>query len=303
MIQGYYPKTGAASGTHLWRYVEAPTKEEQKQLIEKYDLKSHFVHDALDVFEIPRVELRGDTAYIITRFTYKTKGGTVKTAPILFAIREHELITVSRVAIPNLDNIIDEGDHSPGKQPDPIQLMLTILLEIDSLYDAIINERSHAIRSLRSKLGKRNLTTKDFIGFVTLEDTLNDFLNSLEPTNVTLAHMASSDEALFKNHQELLNTVLLNNKESIQACHAQLKSLEVLRRTYSLISSNNLDRTIKILTTVSVLIAIPTMLFSMYGMNVHLPWQNNGDAFPMIFTLSILTAVTAFIIGRHKKIF
>jgi Mg2+ and Co2+ transporter CorA len=108
---------------------------------------------------------------------------------------------------------------------------------------------------------------------------MNDFLSSLGPTNTTLRHLITSkDVHSISQHRELASTVILNNEQSIQTCEANLKSLASIRRTYTLISSHSLDRTIKILTMVSVFISIPTMFFSMYGMNIGLPEQHNRQA-------------------------
>ncbi len=306
MIQHYYPKqinSGDESGA-LWVYVENPSKAEQHKIVEEYGVLKHFIHDALDAYEIPRVESHDDSTYIFTRFAYQSEGGNVNTAPILFVLRANQLITVCKAPLPELSSLIETGEHALTGNFDPALLILNILLEIDSQYDLIINANAHRIHRLRSRLGKRDIGVNDFIGFVTLEDDLNDFLNSLEPTNATLRHLVSNHEARsFTPHTALVNTVILNNEQSIQACNANLKSLAAIRRTYSLIASHNLDRTIKILTTVSVLISIPTMFFSMYGMNVELPGQKAFWAFTVVFIVSLTVSWTAYLVGRKKHIF
>ena len=146
--------------------------------------------------------------------------------------------------------------------------------KIDADYDRFIHDLSGQIRRLLERLGTREVGTRSFIRFVHIEDDMNDFLGSLIPTNATLRHLVNgSSVAGFATHRELAETVILNNEQSIQTCEANLKSLNAIRRTYTLIGSHNLDRTIKILTMVSVLISIPTMFFSMYGMNIGLPGQ------------------------------
>lgn len=133
---------------------------------------------------------------------------------------------------------------------------------------------------------------------------MNDFLGALIPTNTTLRHLLDAHKVEgFTRHRELVDTVILNNEQSIQTCETNLKSLASIRRTYSLINAHNLDRTIKILTLASVFISIPTMFFSMYGMNMPLPEQHRQEAFTVLLVISILTVLTAFVIGRKKRIF
>lgn len=306
MIQNYYPKSDqeTTSTLALWTYVEAPTKAELSHLVGERGLTMRLLHDALDQYEIPRLENIGETIYIITRFAFLNNDGGVSTAPILFVLRSDELITVAKDHLPRLENLIEDGEHALTDAKDPILLMLNILLEIDSQYDAIINERSKRIRHLHNRLGKRDVGIPDYIGFVALEDSLNDLLNSLEPTNAALRHLLSTDTLHdFAGHRELVDTVILNNEQSIQACTARLKSLDSIRRAYSLINAHRLDRTIKILTLASVFIAIPTMFFSMYGMNIPLPWMRAEETFIiMLFICSVLLGA-AYAIGRKKHMF
>lgn len=306
MIITYYPEADSSNpeANALWTYVEAPSKADLAHLEHDRGLLKRFVHDALDHFEIPRLEMQDDTTYIITRFAYQTDGGAVSTAPILFALRANELITVSSDPLPRLEALIETGEHALVGDRDPVRLMLNILLEIDSQYDLIINDRSRRIRHLHSRLGKRDVGVPDFIGFVALEDSLNDLLNSLEPTNAALRHLLTTNTLHdFAGHHELVDTVVLNNEQSIQACAASLKSLDSIRRTYSLINSHRLDRTIKILTLASVFISIPTMFFSMYGMNIPLPWMRNEETFVIMIIACLVLVGSAYAVGRHKKVF
>jgi magnesium transporter len=76
-----------------------------------------------------------------------------------------------------------------------------------------------------------------------------------------------------------------------------------IREAYSTISSNNLNRSMKILTAATVIIAIPNVFYGMYGMNVALPFQDQPWAYSLvvIFTVFLITAI--FMMGRAKKIF
>ncbi len=306
MIETYYPQADSTDQepSALWTYVEAPSKTDITELVQKHGLPKRLVHDALDHYEIPRLETVDDATYIITRFAYQTESGTISTAPILFALRAHELISISSDRLPQLDALTDSGEHAIADASDPVLLMLTILLAIDSQYDTIIHDLSRRIRHLHSRLGKRDVGVPDFIGFVAIEDSLNDLLNSLEPTNSALRHLLSTNTLHdFAGHREVVDTVVLNNEQSIQACAASLKSLDSIRRTYSLINSHRLDRTIKILTLASVFISIPTMFFSMYGMNIPLPWMHDKETFLVMIVVCLILVGTAFTVGRKRHIF
>ncbi len=290
---------------NIWVHAEAPSEHEIKLLCEQYQLSERFVRDALDRDEIPRVETTGKHrhTYIITRFAYQTSEGGIETAPILFALDSERLVTVSLEKLPSIEDILPE-DASDGDGDDPVHLMLLILLKIDADYDRFIHDSSKQIRRLLERLGTRSVGPRSFIRFVHIEDDMNDFLSSLVPTNAALRHLLN-DSAVpgFAAHRDLVDTVILNNEQSIQTCESNLKSLTSIRRTYTLIGSHNLDRTIKILTMVSVFISIPTMFFSMYGMNIGLPEQHNKQTFAGLLIICLLTVLTAYAIGRKKRIF
>lgn len=292
----------SASEQVPWVHAEAPSEHEVGVLCSEYGLKKRFVHDALDRDEIPRVETVDEYTYIITRFAYETDDSDIETAPILFALSEEKLVTVSLEKLPSLHEVLGESGHVDTK--DPVLIMLLILLHIDAQYDRFIHDSSKQIHRLLANIGRRSLGPDSFIRFVHIEDDMNDFLSSLVPTNTTLRHLLTNKEVpAFAHHRDMANTVILNNEQSIQTCEANLKSLTSIRRTYTLIGSHNLDRTIKILTMVSVFISIPTMFFSMYGMNIGLPEQHNKQAFGGLLVVCLITVLTAYAIGRKKRIF
>lgn len=287
----------------VWIHAEAPSEHEIKQLCSQYRLRERLVRDALDQDEIPRVEAHDEYTYIITRFAYQKQSDDIETAPILFALNHEKLITVSLEKLPSLQDILaDESDRSADH--DPTHILLLILLKIDADYDRFIHDSSKQIRRLLERLGRSDVGPRSFIRFVHIEDDMNDFLGSLIPTNNALKHLVNDKSVPgFATHHDLVDTVILNNDQSIQTCETNLKSLTSIRRTYTVINGYNLDRTIKILTLASVFIAIPTMFFSMYGMNIGLPQQHHRGAFAALMALCIVTVLTAFIIGRKKRIF
>lgn len=286
-----------------WIHAEAPTEHEIRALCQNYHLSERFIRDALDRDEIPRVETHQGYTYIITRFAYQTVTNDIQTAPILFALSDERLVTVSLEKLPSLQDIMPE-ESAGSESDDPTHLMLLILLKIDADYDRFIHDSTKQIRHLLDRLGTRDVGPKSFIRFVHIEDDMNDFLGSLGPTNTALKHLVNDKSVPgFTAHHDIVDTVILNNDQSIQACETNLKSLTSIRRTYTLINGYNLDRTIKILTLASVFIAIPTMFFSMYGMNIGLPQQRHRGAFAGLLVVCLVTVLVAFVVGRKKRIF
>lgn len=285
-----------------WVYVEAPSAEELDQMAAKFDLDRGILEDAMDENEMPRLEKEGETSYIFVRFAMTSEEGELMTMPLLFVFGKELLMTVSLVRLPSLATFVQgKIDFATTQRA---KLVLQILNLISDHYDTFIAGTSKQIKRIRAHLRRHAIGNQDFIEFVTIEDELNEFISALVPTNATLRRlMLGRYMPLFEEDQDIVEDLLLNNEQSMEACNSNMKSIANIREAYSSISANNLNRTIKILTIATVMIAIPNLFFSMYGMNIDLPFQHHTWAFPalIIFSITLLFFVARY--GRRKKIF
>lgn len=285
-----------------WVYVEAPSEREVQHLVDKFHLELSNVEDALDENEMPRLEKDGEISYIFVRFALKDDEGELITMPLLFIFGKEILMTISLVRLPSLETFMTGKVEFATTQR--AKLVLLILQQISERYDLYIKETSKHIKRIRAHLRGHEIGNQDFIDFVTIEDELNEFLSALLPTNATLRRlMLGRYMPLFEEDQDIVEDLLLNNEQSVEACNSNMKSITNIREAYTSISSNNLNRTIKILTIATVMIAIPNLFYSMYGMNVDLPFQHHPWAYPMILIITLASLLAGFIFGKKKNIF
>jgi magnesium transporter len=309
MIKYYYKSLRSQQVQELsgykrgsWVHVEAPTDDELEQLVEKFNLDPGILGDALDEDEMPRLEKEGDDSYIFVRYAYKNAEAELVTMPLLFVFSDDLVITISLVPMPVVDKFLTSKIEFATTQR--AKLVLQILHEIVEQYDNFINGTSKQIKLIRSRLRGHEISNQDFIDFVLIEDELNEFLAALMPTNATLRRLLRGRYIpLFEEDQDLIEDLLLNNEQSIEACSSNIKSIVNIREAYSSISSNNLNRTMKILTGATVLITLPNVLFGMYGMNISLPFQHEPWAYAFVALTSAFILLIAFIVGRAKRIF
>jgi magnesium transporter len=92
-------------------------------------------------------------------------------------------------------------------------------------------------------------------------------------------------------------------EQSIEACNSNMQSIIHIREAYTSIASNNLNRTIKILTTLTVLIMLPSLFYGMYGMNIGLPFQGEAWAFAGIIAFTLIVNIIVIVVARRKRIF
>lgn len=285
-----------------WVYVEAPSHEEIGQLVKRFDLVEGHLQDALDEDEMPRLEKAGDQSYIFVRFAYKTADGELLTAPLLFIFGGEVVITVSQFRLPAIDPFMSGKVNFATTQR--AKLVLLILQQIVEQYDGFISRTSKQIKLIRSRLRGHEINNQDFIDFVTIEDELNEFQSSLMPTNATLRRLLLGRYMpLFAEDQDIVEDLLLNNEQSIEACNSNMQSIIHIREAYTSISSNNLNRTMKILTVATVIIALPNLFYSMYGMNVPLPLQHEPWVYWVLNGFLLVFIIGAIRFARRKRIF
>lgn len=285
-----------------WVCVEKPTDKEIDQLVERFNLEAGHMQDALDADEMPRLEKEGDLTYIFVRYAYTNDDLELTTSPLLFVVGPELLITVALHELPRLQHFTSgKVEFSTTQQA---KLILQIMDQIVDQYEVFINNISRQIKIIRSRLRSHDVGNQDFIDFVLIEDELNEFLSALLPTTAILRRMMLGRHIpLYEEDQDIVEDLLLNNEQSIEGCRSNVKSIVNIREAYSTIASNNLNRSMKILTGATVLIALPNVFFGMFGMNVGLPFAHEWWAYYMIVGVTIITTIFILILARVKRIF
>lgn len=284
-----------------WVYAEAPNHKEIAHLVQEFGLTAGHLEDALDEDEMPRLEKEGEQSYIFVRFAYRNPDGEIVTVPLLFIFGKDFLITVSLVRLPPLDAFLSGKVEFATTQR--AKLVLQILQQIVEQYDGFISKTSKQIKIIRARLRGHEIRNQDFVDFVTIEDELNEFLTALMPTNATLRRLLLGRYMpLFAEDQDIVEDLLLNNEQSIEACNSNIKSVVNIREAYSSISTNNVNRTIKVLTVVTVLIMLPSMIFGLYGMNINLPFQDEAWVLFGVVAFTIFINVVVVFIARRIRV-
>jgi magnesium transporter len=309
MITYYYKNLRSKQVSELdeyhpgsWVYVQQPTEEEISFLIKRFKLEPGHLEDARDEDEMPRLEKENDKSYIFMRYAYTTDDLELTTAPLLFIVGPDILITVSHGEIPRLQRFMTGKVEFATTQR--TKLVLQILYQIVDEYEIFINNISRQTKMIRSRLRGHEIGNQDFVDFVLIEDELNEFLSALQPTTAILRRLLLGKHIqLYEEDQDLVEDLLLNNEQSIESSNANIKTIINIREAYSTINSNNLNRSMKVLTAFTVLITLPNVMYGMYGMNIPLPFQHEPWAFAFVFPLSLLLSWVVFVIARKRRIF
>lgn len=272
-----------------WISVVNPTAAELDDLANDLDINRGHLDDATDEDEMPRLEREDKTVYFFTRTPYITKGGETHTTALLVIIGDNFIATISQQPVPNMETILASSDFHTTQRT---QLFIYVLNNVVREFNQLLTLISKQVKAVRSRLRVQAVRNQDFIKFVEIEDEINEFLSVLQPTNVILRRVLLGKHIkLYREDKELVEDLLLSNEQSVEECRSTLKTVVNIREAHSTIMTNNLNRVMKVLTVATLVLAVPTLITGIYGMNVELPFQHEDHAFIWISLFSTGLAV------------
>lgn len=270
-----------------WIHAINPTEDELKTLTSEFSLEAGHLKDALDPHEVPRFELEDNVPYIYTRVPFSDLE-TIITVPLLLIITETSLISVCSVPLPFFEKFIDGRVSVFTTQK--VKLFIQLFSEIHNSFNTSLTTINRKTRNVSINVEK--VKNKDIMQLVSYEQILNDFLNALERTNAILNKMLTGKTLqLFEQDRELVEDLFLASGQLVELTQSSLQSVKNIRDAYSTIMTNNLNRVIKLFTSLTIILTIPTIIASLYGMNVPLPYSDHPQAF--FGVLGLITIISA----------
>lgn len=280
-----------------WLLAESPSEDELNSLSEKFSIDIGMLKDALDLYEIPRIEIEDSATFIYTQFPFET-GRQVVTIPVLFVLGRDFFITVSKKRFPNIDRFLEERLEFYTTQK--TKLFLQLFSQINWSYNVFLTRIIRQIKSSRIKLEK--IQNQDIVQLVTHEEVLNDFLSVLVPTsNVLKSILSGRFLRLFEDDKDLVEDLSLDVGQLIQISKSNLKNIVNIRDAYSTIVSNNLNSVVKLLTSLTVVLMVPNIVSSLYGMNVALPFDHSPFAFYYLLGLITIISIVVLVFFINRR--
>jgi magnesium transporter len=281
-----------------WLRCEKPNEDELATLI-KLGLDSDILTDALDPHEVPRVELEDGWTYFITRLPDTDDDFNDFTTPILFALGQENIITVSRDSLGRLwQPFIDSSTGPTTQQTKFFMLMIDAIVRQYQSRVATIN------RQMRATTGDvRTLRAHDIAVLADYERKLNDYFDALQPTNAAVEKLLSGKLLrLYEDDRDLVEDISIDLEQLIARCKSLLRTITNVRDSYRAVIDTRVNETVRLLTVITLVLTIPTMLAGLFGMNVPLPVdENSTSVFWVIVGVSAVSAVGLSLYFLKKK--
>jgi len=270
-----------------WVRVVNPTEEEVGLLVKTLNLDPTEVEDGLDVNELPRVEKEDGIFYMIIRFPFR-KGKQISTVPLLVIITEENIVTLCSEDARILDKFLEtDKDFLTTKKT---YFVLKLISEIFRQYDSYLSQILKDIKQKKFEI--HNLRNRDILFLVQEEETLNDFVSALVPNiNITEKILRGKYLTIYERDVDVVEDLVMDSKQTLELSGSGLKSIKNIREAYSAILTNDLNKVMKILTIATIMMTVPTIISSIFGMNVPLPLQDNPLAFLYIMMLTIVSSL------------
>jgi magnesium transporter len=284
-----------------WVIVESPNHEELSFLTLTLGLEEGLLTDSVDIDEVPRAEIEDGNLYVFSRFAYTDNSGQIKTSPVMFVIGKNFFVTITLISKSPFRSFALSSDSYNTLEKKSLLLSL-IKLSIDS-YSVRLNSLSKQVRSVRSNLSIQKVSNKDFIQLVEIGDVLNEFLGDIVPISTVLDYLAINKLNVLKFNEDELDEIedaALKARQLMDNTKSALKTIVNIREAYSNIATNNLNKKITILTTLTVVLTIPTIVGSFFGMNVSVPFANDKDSFLIIISVTLVLVVTSLLWLKRK---
>jgi magnesium transporter len=279
-----------------WIHIDEATSSELSVVKTWTGIDEAALSDCLDKYEIPRCEKNKDSLLVYARYPSDQEIG-LYTSTFTLILGGEFFITISPHRSLLISNFFDQ--NVPFSTTQSSHLLMQLLMRMHQEFTGQIRRVRHNVLSAEKEMIK--VESEDIASLTKNEEILNQYLASLTPMRSMLQNMAGPRFiGFYEKEKEFLDDLVNAFLQSEDVCNSVIKSIRSLRNAYQIIFTNNLHKTIKLLTALTIILSIPTMTASIYGMNIKLPFETSAFAFLIVLGLTgVLSAIALWIFKRR----
>lgn len=286
-----------------WINVTNPTSGEINQLRIDYGLPTDLINDILDQDERPRIEFDDDWTLIILRIPVEVRNNGVPfhTIPLGIIITRSFTLTLC----------LQDNEVLPIIQPSPfrdqykeitdsINFILRLFLRSGNLYLRFLKQINQMTSMIEQDLEK-SIKNKELNKLLKMEKCLVYFITSIKANEIVLAKLRNSKKITTQINEDLLEDAFIENKQAREMAQIYSDIQSGMMDAFASVISNNLNVVMKQLTLISIILMIPTLIASMFGMNVPNFMEDSLWAMPLIILGSLILSILGVILFRRRQ--
>ncbi len=305
-MKTYWNTQGGLSQLHEWQpncwiQLTCPTEDEQRELEEQFGIPDYFISDISDTDERARYEYDDGWMLIILRIPYvkEIKSRTPYTTVPLGIIHKRDVtITVCYYETNMMIDFVSYQQKRGVGFTDYVDMIFRLFYSSAVWYLKRLKQINSLIDKAKRNLDK-NVNNESLIGLSRLQDSLTYFQTSIRG-NETLLSKLKFKLQIDELDADLIEDVNIEMTQARETTSIYSDILESTMDTYSSIINNNMNTVMRTLTSVSILMMFPTLIASLFGMNLVNGLEDNTLGFP--FALALSVCVSAFVWWMlHRK--
>jgi len=293
---------------NMWINLVNPTVDELLLVGEKTNTPIDFLKAALDEEERPRIEIDDDYALILINIPVMLSETNYDTLPLGIIITPENIITV---CLENNPVVLEFNEYNRRSfnTAKRTRFLFQILYKSATYYLRYLRQISRLSEQIEVHL-RKTMKNKELFELMDLQQGLTYFTSSLRANGIVmdrLLRIRSNNQCrhliqIYEEDEDLLEDVIIENNQAVQMVEMYSRILSGMAETFASIISNNLNMVMKFLTSMTIILAIPTMIASFWGMNVNVPFGSpNPYGFLIVaFIIVVVTGITTYVLLRKN---
>jgi magnesium transporter len=289
---------------NCWINIECPTEAEKIYLLEELQIPEAFYNDIEDIDERPRIELEDGWSLIIMRIPVKSNDVKLPfhTIPVGIVFKGEVCVTLSFYKTEMLTDFVSYTQKKRIDIKDNFDLVLRLLLSSSVWYLKYLKQVNQKIRLAEDNLEK-SIKNEELQALLQIEKCLVFFMTSLKGNDILLHRIKNIKLQRVHFDLDLLEDVEIELRQAQETTNIYSDILTGTMDAYASVISNNMNNIMKQMTSISIILMIPTLIASLYGMNVPNSLQNNPYGILIIISISILFSTFGVFLFKKKRWF
>lgn len=289
-----------------WINIIAPTPYELKVVGNLTEVEPDFLKSALDDEERSHTDVEDNCVMVLTNVPVMRGRDSYDTLPLAIIVTTDYVITVCLEDTPVISEF-NETTSRTFRTYKKSRFLFQILYKSATFYLRYLRQMNKISDEIEQKL-RNSMKNREILRLLELQKGLTYFNAALRSNGAVLDkllrlcsnHNVQAFLKMYEEDEDLLEDVIIENKQAKEMVEMYSKILSRLADTFSAIISNNLNLVMKFLASMTIMLAIPTVISSFFGMNVDIPFASagpNGFLYVSIIAI-ILTSLCAFVLWR-----
>ena len=288
---------------NCWIQVTCPTEQDQQELQERFQIPDYFLSDIADTDERARYEYDDGWMLIILRIPYvkEVRSRTPYTTVPLGIIHKRDVtITVCNFETNMMIDFVSYQQKRGEGFTDYVDMIFRLFLSSAVWYLKRLKQINALIEKSKKNLDKE-VNNESLIGLSRLQDSLTYFVTSIRGNENLLAKLKFKLQ-VDELDADLIEDVNIEMSQARETTSIYSDILESTMDTYSSIINNNMNTVMRTLTSVSIIMMLPTLVSSLFGMNLINVMEDSPLGFPLALLISVIVSGATWWILRHKRL-